>query len=236
MLINRRHRRKQKPSCHRWRVEVGNVVVYTRNVQFGERHHRQWDSEALFFQALKLGDDELEQQVELLTRAIDLMPRDADCYINRGVARDAIGDAEGALADYNIAIRLNPRNAIAWNNRGFLRYKQQRFAEAIADFDRAIALDPDYLDPLVSRGAAYGTLGEHERALEDFQRAIDIDPDFLLARVNRAAYNMNLGRLDDARKELLEVLDLDPDNRSRSLAEQYLQMLADAIAKCSTQG
>lgn len=63
------------------------MVVYTRNVQFGERHHRQWDSEALFFQALKFGDDELEQQVELLARAINLMPRGADCYINRGSLR-----------------------------------------------------------------------------------------------------------------------------------------------------
>ena len=148
------------------------------------------------------------------------MPRDADCYINRGEARDVIGDAEGALADYNIAIRLKPKDANAWNNRGSLCYKQQHFAEAIADFDRALA--PYYLDLLVSRGAAYDTLGEHERAWADF----------LLARVNRAVYNMNLGCLDDARKELLKVLDLDPDpdpdNRSRSLAEQYLQMIADA--------
>ncbi len=52
MLINRKHRKNQKPPCHRWRVEVGNVVVWTRNVQYGERHHRQWDSEALFFEAL----------------------------------------------------------------------------------------------------------------------------------------------------------------------------------------
>lgn len=227
MLINRRHRKKQKPPCQRWRAEVGNVVVYTKNVQFGERHHHQWDSEKLFFQALNLGDDEPKRQVELLTQAIALTPRDADCYINRGIARDALGDAEGALADYNMAIRLKPKTAIAWNNRGFLLYKQQRYAESIADFDQAIALDPDYPEPLVSRGAAYGTLGKHEHALADFQQAIDIAPDFLLARINRAAYNMNLGHLNNAREELLEVLDLDPDDRSRVLAEQYLQMIDD---------
>ena len=113
MLINRRHRKKQKTPCHRWRAEVGNVVVYTKNVQFGERHHHQWDSEKLFFQALNLGDDEPKRQVELLTQAIVLTPRDADCYINRGIARDALGDAEGALADYNMAIRLNPKSAMA---------------------------------------------------------------------------------------------------------------------------
>ena len=85
MLINRRHRKKQKPPCQRWRAEVGNVVVYTKNVQFGERHHHQWDSEKLFFQALNLGDDEPKRQVELLTQAIALTPRDADCYITRGI-------------------------------------------------------------------------------------------------------------------------------------------------------
>ena len=109
MLINRKHRKRQKPPCHRWRVEMGNVVVWTRNVQYGERHHSQWDSEALFFEALRLGDDEPERQVELLTQAIALTPRDFDCYNNRGIARDALGDAEGALADYEQAIRLNPK-------------------------------------------------------------------------------------------------------------------------------
>lgn len=225
MLINRKHRKRQKPPCHRWRVEVGNVVVWTRNVQYGERHHRQWDSEALFFEALSLGDDEPERQVELLTQAIALTPRDFDCYNNRGIARDALGDAEGALADYEQAIRLNPKRAEAWNNRGFLRYKQQRYAEAIADFDRAIELDPEYANPRVSRGAAYGMLGQHDRAMEDFRQAIEIAPDFLMAYVNRAAYNMNLGQLDEARKDLLWVLEQEPDDYTRSYVDQYLQML-----------
>lgn len=229
-----RYKKTKRLPC-RWDVPVGNIWLHRRYVVFGKHYKARQEADNLYHEALWLDDEESARSIELLTEAIALNPREASYYTNRGIARDYLGDADGALADYNQALRLRPKVAATWNNRGFLRYKQQRFAEAIADFDRAIALDPDYPEPLVSRGAAYGTLGEHERALADFQRAIYIAPDFLLARVNRAAYNMNLGHLDEAREELLEVLDLDPDDRSRSLAEQYLQMIADATGQHSAQ-
>jgi tetratricopeptide (TPR) repeat protein len=55
------------------------------------------------------------------TEAIRLKPDYANAYNNRGNARAAKGDHDGALKDYAEAIRLKPDFAEAYNNRGNAR-------------------------------------------------------------------------------------------------------------------
>jgi Flp pilus assembly protein TadD len=51
-------------------------------------------------------DDQVAFQHPISTEAIRLKPDDADTFNNRGIARSAKGDSEGALQDFNEAIRL----------------------------------------------------------------------------------------------------------------------------------
>src|SRR6266849_6281489 len=44
----------------------------------------------------------------------------AVAYVARGLAWQAKGYLDRALADYTDAIRVNPRDALAYNNRGLL--------------------------------------------------------------------------------------------------------------------
>jgi serine/threonine protein kinase/Tfp pilus assembly protein PilF len=64
--------------------------------------------------------------------------RRAQCYYNRGLAREALKDDKGALHDYTDALKNDPHLASAALNRGALHYRQQRFAEALADLTRAL--------------------------------------------------------------------------------------------------
>jgi tetratricopeptide (TPR) repeat protein len=43
------------------------------------------------------------------------------CYYNRGVAKGAKGDLDGAIADYSKAIELKPDYAEPYNNRGIVK-------------------------------------------------------------------------------------------------------------------
>ncbi len=70
-----------------------------------------------------------------------LDPRDARALATRGNALNAKGDSDGAIADYDEAIRLNSKDA---HCRGVVFIAKGSLAAAQADFAQANALDPKY--------------------------------------------------------------------------------------------
>src|SRR4051794_10155391 len=79
-------------------------------------------------------------------------PDSPAAWNNRGASRLALGDAAGALADFDRAIAVRPDYAEAYNNRGFVRHALGDYPGARADFDRAVAVRPDYAEALSNRG------------------------------------------------------------------------------------
>jgi serine/threonine-protein kinase len=54
------------------------------------------------------------------SKEIDIDPTHALAYYNRGVARFAKWDLDGALADFNASLTINPDHAEAYYNRASL--------------------------------------------------------------------------------------------------------------------
>jgi tetratricopeptide (TPR) repeat protein len=50
-------------------------------------------------------------------------------------------DYEGAIADYNVALRIDPKDPTAYANRGTIRHVAGDLEGAIADYDRANQLN-----------------------------------------------------------------------------------------------
>src|SRR5262245_39883318 len=59
-----------------------------------------------------------------LTKAIELDPKYADAYHQRGIALRRNGDFAGAIAEQSKAIEINPAFARAYNSRGFVHHQQ----------------------------------------------------------------------------------------------------------------
>ena len=64
-------------------------------------------------------------------------------YFNRGLAYQAKGDYDRAIADYDQVIRLNPEAIHAYNNRGVAYNAKGDHHRAIANLDQAIRLNPE---------------------------------------------------------------------------------------------
>lgn len=59
-----------------------------------------------------------DEAIKTFDKAIELNPRDAVAYSNRGAAYGQIGNYKQQFEDSNRAIELNARDAVAYNNRG----------------------------------------------------------------------------------------------------------------------
>ncbi len=89
---------------------------------------------------LPLGD--LATAIRDYDQAIQLNPKLATSYGNRGNARQAHGDLTGAIQDYNQAIQLDPKYANAYAARGFANRTLGKLEKALADFKSFLALAP----------------------------------------------------------------------------------------------
>jgi tetratricopeptide (TPR) repeat protein len=125
-----------------------------------------------------------DQAVDYFTAQIKALP-DTELYNHRGIVRNARGEHELAIADFNEAIRLDPRNEAAYLNRGLAWSYRNDPDKAIADYNEALRLDPSYSDAYYSRGNDWRSKQEFDKAIADYTQAIRLDPTFALAYNNR---------------------------------------------------
>src|SRR5690348_3291752 len=78
--------------------------------------------------------------ITAISRAIDVHPREAGFYANRGEALRALGRHDEAAADLRQAISLAPELAAAHNNLGLVLRAQKLHSAARASFERALAI------------------------------------------------------------------------------------------------
>ena len=117
--------------------------------------------------------------------AIRFKPDDADSYHNRGMARRAEGDLDGALFDYNEGIRLEPDQAVGYLNRGAVRRAKGDLDGALLDYNEAIRLEPDQAVAYFVRGVVHQAKNDLDGALADYGETLRLKPDFAKAYLNR---------------------------------------------------
>lgn len=125
--------------------------------------------------ALRMNGD-IQEALSILSLAIQMNPRLAPAYSNRGSVWQDVGKFDKAEADLNTAIRLQPSLASAYNNRANLRVRQRRPEDALPDYDRAIALNPGNARTWANRGLTLISLGREDEGLRDLNRCLAIDP------------------------------------------------------------
>jgi tetratricopeptide (TPR) repeat protein len=183
---------------------------------------------AIELQTRRAGSSDQARQVKLLE------PGDAPLYYNRGVARYDLHEWEGALADFDEALKLNPRYVLAWIKRGNLRSQQGAYTEAIADFDQALRLDARAVLAWNNRGLAWQNQGDLDAALRDYARALELDPRLPVALNNRAGIKHERGDLRGALSDYDQALALDPTlafvYNNRGVTRKALGNLQGALA------
>ncbi len=109
-----------------------------------------------------------------LNIAVQLAPKDPVNYNSRGYYGHAYrGDYQGALADYDRAVKLNPNYSYAFNNRGWTWYKLGNTTKALKDIGQARRKKPG--NPYIYRnlGIIAMEIGDTAKACLLLREAID---------------------------------------------------------------
>ena len=125
--------------------------------------------------SLQIRQGNYQKGLQILNEGIRRYPQNPTLYLNRGAAKSALRDYQGAKSDYSRSIQLQP-TSLAYSNRAkvYAALKQQQ--QALEDFTEAIRINQGWGGSnlgaaFYSRGDLQVRLGNTKAAIADFKQA-----------------------------------------------------------------
>lgn len=106
-------------------------------------------------------------------RAVEARPK-GDYLINRGMAKQKMGDPAGAIADFSAAIEGDAANVRALCERADAYRAIEQWGRAMADYEAVLRLHPAHAQATFWLGAVRLQTGATEQAVRLLTRAIDL--------------------------------------------------------------
>ena len=130
-------------------------------------------------------------------------------YSKRAKLKHDIGEYEGALSDYALAIEAEPIEGRFYNRscgsyysrRADVKYHLGNYTGALVESNCAIKLAPDLSSLFKQRGDINRELNDYAEAMSSYNRAIEVDTKYYEAYIERAALKAILGDITGARAD-----------------------------------
>lgn len=108
-----------------------------------------------------------------------MMTNRAQTVVNRGIILYAMGDANGAMADFTHALDFDPTLGDAYLNKALVLIYQKQPDQALAAINQGIALGSANLQiAYYARGMIEDDAGRYAQAYRDYRQAVRIRPDY----------------------------------------------------------
>src|SRR5262249_25467798 len=145
-----------------------------------------------------------------LDRVVELQPKLADAYVNRSLARLALGNAQGAVDDLTRALELGALDTRIYFMRSRARDRAGDRDGARRDWEEGLRQEPTDEKSWIARGMAR-LPKDAEGALADFRKAVELNPRSLAGLQNVAHALSKLDRNEEAVRALDTVVRFHPD-------------------------
>lgn len=112
-------------------------------------------------------DPQLTEAIGEWTKRIEMHPKDAEAYLERGWSYNELQQYDNAIYDLSRAIKLNPKSALAYSRRAWVHDTRGEYQKAVVDATRAIRLNAKCSEAYQARACAYASLGDSKKAQAD---------------------------------------------------------------------
>lgn len=121
-----------------------------------------------------LDQNDYDQAIDNLNKAIDLLPTNPEYFAARGYIYLNDGIRDKADADFEAALKIHDFEMLAHYGRGIIAYKDKNWEDAETAFSRALAVDPERPETLYYLALVYHRQRNNEKALAMMQKALDL--------------------------------------------------------------
>jgi tetratricopeptide (TPR) repeat protein len=152
----------------------------------------------------------LDRAEAFFSQSIVSKPDDPFGYLMRGIARSEKGDAVGAMADLDEAIKRNPRYVPTLVRRAALLRSRQQPDRALADLDQAVAINERDSSAHVERAVLWFTRKNHVKAMTDLDRATTLGSRDVIIDIIRGQILLERKETKKAFEAFVHALQIDP--------------------------
>jgi len=170
-------------------------------------------------------DRKFKEAIALLDPYVTAHPRDARALVLRGDCKADLGDNEGALDDYNSAIKIEPEYAYAYVTRCETRLLLHDRSGALRDCDNAIRLSANDALAYEDRADVQFELEAYDLALSDYDKAIELGRSSAYIFAARCDTERLTGKRDRAQTDCAKALAIDPKSRRALWANGRLALV-----------
>jgi len=171
----------------------------------------QWQTGAMLA-SLYLGSQQSDRAIAMADRLIKVQPQNAGLYNLLGAARYQKGDAPGARAAYEQALKLAPDVAVTQINMARLEIEQKALDAATARLNAVLVKEPQNIDALLemaNAAAKRNNLADTQRWLE---KADSVSGNNIQPGLRLVEFHLDASRPDRAREVMKTVQGKAPDS------------------------
>jgi tetratricopeptide (TPR) repeat protein len=197
---------QQALTCHRQGQLALAKTLYEKVLKMHPQHLDTLQQLGL----LALQTQNFHPAAELFGMAIAIDNQRYANHFHQGLALQAQGKFDAALACYDRSIALQPALAPAYCNRGIVLKQLQRFEQAQTSLNQAIALQPEMAEAYSNLADALVSMNRFDEALAHCEQAIALQPHYADAYYNRGVALQGLTRMDEAISSFRQAITLQP--------------------------